>query len=383
MAMAKRHDHAGDHANSERAPNLMPPPRSRIPSPVKSLTGSIVAPTKATVIITAQKEVTIIDVRLLQQALEECWTLCNTMYTVSSSHLANLYDPGKTSERVWILCWAMCQSMYGTACQYLDSPAGTDREVQLARDLYHTLSSSELVHDDELTSKLKITMALSDHLHEGLAEDLSPSFKQKTLDYWLELCDQELHTTKLLSPGMLELVRACWEFVGSLYAVEVHRREDVARLSSVARADNGQREAGDTVPGPASSPSRDTASSRNVSPSKNENPFEDTASEPKASPSMNTKHDKSKAAVLVAAALQACFDLTSVFRSLLVSRHRRVVRRPFLHSTASSSSNTQPPQLTPVSTITCLHVTITMTATSKHSAHHERRKLHLSSPIHR
>jgi len=69
-------------------------------------------------------------------------------------------------------------------------------------------------------------MVLNDHLHGGLAPELPDTFQQRTLEIYLDLCSQAIHSTTILTGDLLINVHACWALVETLYAI---RRFDAQR----------------------------------------------------------------------------------------------------------------------------------------------------------
>lgn len=55
------------------------------------------------------------EIHALRAALEECWTLCNTLANLSSIHRERIFNSSGTPdahEKAWKCCWKLCQRLY-------------------------------------------------------------------------------------------------------------------------------------------------------------------------------------------------------------------------------------------------------------------------------
>jgi hypothetical protein len=55
------------------------------------------------------------EVNALKTALNECWTLCNTLASLSSIHRERIFSysgTGDAHETAWKCCWKLCQKLY-------------------------------------------------------------------------------------------------------------------------------------------------------------------------------------------------------------------------------------------------------------------------------
>ena len=137
------------------------------------------------------------DVRELQQAFEDCWRLCGTLQSMRASHREELYSKSHDPENartIFTLCWDLCMSIRDNQS---DTPTHLDHLLQTARDLEHALSANE-PDKTEADSFARATMVLNDHLQGGLAPELPDTFQQRTLEIYLDLCSQAIHSTTIL-----------------------------------------------------------------------------------------------------------------------------------------------------------------------------------------
>ena len=175
------------------------------------------------------------DVPELQQAFQDSWTLCGTLQSMGAHHREDLYGRStnpETARTIFNLCWELCKAMYQSNDIQSDSPAHLDHLLQSARDLEHALSANE-PDKNEADSLRRVTMVLNDHLHGGLAPELPDTFQQRTLEIYLDLCGQAIHSTSILTGDLLIHVRTCWALVETLYTLRRHQ----AREAQGARED--------------------------------------------------------------------------------------------------------------------------------------------------
>jgi len=164
---------------------------------------------------------------------------------MSASYREELYSRSTNPENartIFTLCWSLCKAMEDNQS---DTPTHLDHLLQTARDLEHALSSNE-PDKTEADSFARATMVLNDHLHGGLAPELPDTFQQRTLEIYLNLCSQAIHSTTILTGDLLINVRTCWALVETLYTIrridaqkskEKVKEEDEANTSAKVEED--------------------------------------------------------------------------------------------------------------------------------------------------
>jgi len=161
----------------------------------------------------------------LREGFEDCWKLCVTLQSMSAFHREELYGKSHNSDNartIFTLCWSLCESLKTDQSDVSnDTVAHLDHLLQSARNLEHALSASE-PDKNEADSLRRVTMVLNDHLQGGLPPELPETFQQRTLEIYLDLCGQAIHSTTILTGDILIHARTCWALVEALYALRQH-----------------------------------------------------------------------------------------------------------------------------------------------------------------
>ena len=79
------------------------------------------------------------EINALKTALHECWTLCNTLASLSSIHRERIFSysgTGDAHEKAWKCCWRLCQKLYEGRDNHQDLRSWSD-----TRPLQRLLSS--------------------------------------------------------------------------------------------------------------------------------------------------------------------------------------------------------------------------------------------------
>lgn len=103
------------------------------------------------------------EVRALRSALQECWTLCNTLATLSSIHRERLFNRSGTPdahERAWKCCWKLCQRLYNNQDEDADS-FDVRGNLDLCRDFCQSLFDVRPRHDEVADSVLRVSFELN------------------------------------------------------------------------------------------------------------------------------------------------------------------------------------------------------------------------------
>lgn len=103
------------------------------------------------------------EIRALRAALEECWTLCNTLANLSSIHRERVFNSSGTPdahEKAWKSCWKLCQKLYNSrdeAVELLNGRANLD----LCRDFCQSLFDVRQRKDEIGDSVLRVSFELN------------------------------------------------------------------------------------------------------------------------------------------------------------------------------------------------------------------------------
>lgn len=103
------------------------------------------------------------DIRALRTALQECWTLCNTLANLSSNHRARVFhssDTPNAHEKAWKTCWKLCQRLYDNRDEVEDS-FNVRANLDLCRDFCQALFDIRQRKDEIADSVLRVSFELN------------------------------------------------------------------------------------------------------------------------------------------------------------------------------------------------------------------------------
>ena len=103
------------------------------------------------------------EVRALKTALQECWTLCNTLATLSSIHRERMFHSSGTPDsydRAWQCCWKLCRRLYKNQDDDSDS-FDVRGNLDLCRDFCQSLFDVRPRHDEMADSVLRVSFELN------------------------------------------------------------------------------------------------------------------------------------------------------------------------------------------------------------------------------
>lgn len=103
------------------------------------------------------------EVRALRSALEECWTLCNTLANLSSIHRERVFNSSGTPdahEKAWKSCWKLCQKLYHSRDEPHES-FNVRTNLDLCRDFCQALFDVRQRQDDISDSVLRVSFELN------------------------------------------------------------------------------------------------------------------------------------------------------------------------------------------------------------------------------
>ena len=103
------------------------------------------------------------EVKALKTALQECWTLCNTLASLSSIHRARVFNSSGTPdahEKAWKTCWKLCQRLYDNQ-EESDDFLSVRENLDLCRDFCQALFDVRLRKDEVADSVLRVSFELN------------------------------------------------------------------------------------------------------------------------------------------------------------------------------------------------------------------------------
>lgn len=166
------------------------------------------------------------NIESLNAALSECWTLCNTMATLSSNHRSLIFAyRGKqhVQEQAWKSCWRLCQSLYETRDgDHSNLVAPT---LEMCREFCQSLFEARLKQDEVSDSILRVSFELNNHLYNTHDRNLPPAFQERTLDFYLTLCHRLMKQRTSLPQETDTLLRACWTLAEMLFSIRQNKRD--------------------------------------------------------------------------------------------------------------------------------------------------------------
>jgi len=104
------------------------------------------------------------EIAALRTALQECWTLCNTLATLSTIHRTRLFNSSGTPdshEKAWKSCWKLCQRLYDNKDEELESFAVQRMNLDLCRDFCQSLFDIRQRQDELTDSVLRVSFELN------------------------------------------------------------------------------------------------------------------------------------------------------------------------------------------------------------------------------
>ncbi|KAE8410994.1 hypothetical protein BDV36DRAFT_276183 [Aspergillus pseudocaelatus] len=169
------------------------------------------------------------ELKTLNIALAECWSLCNTLASLSYINRRRSNIGAGMQEEAWKSCWQLCQELY--SCQNENYTYQISPTLDLCRNFCQTLFDSR-VHENELTdSVFRVSFELNNHLYNTHDRDLPDAFRERTLDFYITLCHR-LMKQRALVTEMDSLLSACWSLAEMLFSIRQSKKEG-GRLSEV------------------------------------------------------------------------------------------------------------------------------------------------------
>ena len=167
------------------------------------------------------------DVAALRMALSECWTLCNTLAGLSSSHRQRTFKfagQQEVPEQAWQSCWRLCQQLYEHRDE--DHTSHVIPTLELCRDFCQSLFEARQKGDDASDSVLRVSFELNNHLYNTHDRNLPEAFNERTLDFYITLCHRLMKQRTSLPQETDALLRACWSLAEMLFNLRQSSREN-------------------------------------------------------------------------------------------------------------------------------------------------------------
>lgn len=181
------------------------------------------------------------EIDSLRAALSECWTLCNTLANLSSTHRLRTFQySGKQEqqEQAWRSCWRLCQKLYESRDE--DHTSQVVPTLELCRDFCQSLFEVRQRGDEASDSVLRVSFELNNHLYNTHDRTLPDAFSERTLDFYITLCHRLMKQRTSLPHETDALLRACWNLAEMLFNLRQSRREgrsaDEEQLGSAVQA---------------------------------------------------------------------------------------------------------------------------------------------------
>ncbi|KAI8933775.1 hypothetical protein NX059_009484 [Plenodomus lindquistii] len=167
------------------------------------------------------------EVAALHGALNECWTLCNSLAKLSQHHRHRMfhYSGGRADiqEHAWRTCWKLCQQLYESRDE--NPSAQTKPVLELCRDFCQALFDVRQRGDEDSDSVLRVSFELNNHLYNAHDRALPETFRERTLDFYLTLCHRLMKQRTSLPEETDSLLHACWSLAEMLFSLRQNSRD--------------------------------------------------------------------------------------------------------------------------------------------------------------
>jgi hypothetical protein len=166
------------------------------------------------------------EINALKTALHECWTLCNTLASLSSIHRERIFSysgTGDAHEKAWKACWKLCQKLYDSRDE--DHETHVRPTLDLCRDFCQALFDVRQRKDEIADSVLRVSFELCNHLYNTHDRSLPEAFRERTLDFYITLCHRLMKQRNELAEETDALLRACWSLAEMLFSLRQNKRD--------------------------------------------------------------------------------------------------------------------------------------------------------------
>ncbi|GAB0133928.1 hypothetical protein EsDP_00002322 [Epichloe bromicola] len=168
------------------------------------------------------------EIAALRTALQECWTLCNTLASLSAIHRARIFHSSGTPdahEKAWKTCWKLCQRLYDNQDE---DPASHNvrMNLDLCRDFCQALFDVRQKKDETADSVLRVSFELNNHLYSAQdSRNLPEPFRERTLDFYITICHRLMKQRSELAEETDHLLSACWSLAEMLFSLRQNKRD--------------------------------------------------------------------------------------------------------------------------------------------------------------
>jgi len=166
------------------------------------------------------------EVMALKTALNECWTLCNTLASLSSIHRERIFSysgTGDAHETAWKCCWKLCQKLYESRDE--DHDLYVRPTLDMCRDFCQALFDVRQRKDEFADSVLRVSFELNNHLYNTHDRNLPEAFRERTLDFYITLCHRLMKQRNELAEETDALLRACWSLAEMLFSLRQNKKD--------------------------------------------------------------------------------------------------------------------------------------------------------------
>jgi hypothetical protein len=166
------------------------------------------------------------EINALNTALNECWTLCNTLASLSSIHRERIFSysgTGDAQETAWKCCWKLCQKLYESRDEDHDSYVRPT--LDMCRDFCQALFDVRQRKDETADSVLRVSFELNNHLFNTHDRNLPEAFRERTLDFYITLCHRLMKQRNELAEETDALLRACWSLAEMLFSLRQNKKD--------------------------------------------------------------------------------------------------------------------------------------------------------------
>jgi hypothetical protein len=167
------------------------------------------------------------EIAALRSALNECWTLCNTLAKLSQSHRQKMFhysgSRGDIQEQAWRTCWRLCQKLY--ECRDDDRDSQILPILELCREFCQALFEVRHRGDESADSVLRVSFELNNHLYNAHDRTLPEAFRERTLDFYVTLCHRLMKQNTSLPEETDALLHACWSLAEMLFSIRQNSRD--------------------------------------------------------------------------------------------------------------------------------------------------------------
>ncbi|KAI1082028.1 hypothetical protein F5B20DRAFT_534177 [Whalleya microplaca] len=168
------------------------------------------------------------EIRSLKTALQECWTLCNTLASLSTHHRERVFSTSETPdghEQAWKCCWKLCQHLYDNRNE-IDESFNVRINIDLCRDFCQALFDVRQRQDEHADSVLRVSFELNNHLFSAQDNRALPQeFRERTLDFYITLCHRLMRQRGELAEETDSLLSACWSLAEMLFSLRQAKRD--------------------------------------------------------------------------------------------------------------------------------------------------------------